>query len=450
MFKEYIEKYYPTSSRSKKAVRNIIISFGSQIVSIAVSFILVPLTIDYVNPTKYGVWLTLSSIIAWIGYFNFGLSNGFRNRFAEAKAKSDFLLASQYVSTTYFAIGVIVTFLYLSVTIANLFLDWSDVLNVDAVYKDELRIVFGIVSGFFCLNMFVNVFISLLMADQKPGIVSVINALGQILSLVSILILTKTTEGSLLKLALFYAGIPTVVLLVSSFLAFRFTALRLFTPSVRNIKICLIKNILSLGMQFFVISICMMLIFQVINIIITRELGADSVTQYNISYKYFNLIYIAMMVIVTPFWSAFTDAYYKNDLKWMGNAKKKLEQTWLIFVGISVLMVIFSPLFYKIWIGDRVDVSFSLSVCMAIYMLSQTLGAIYMHLINGVGTVRIQMITYLVFTAISWPLMTFSCRIWGLMGVLVVPTTVYVVQALLAKIQIQKILNHTAKGIWEK
>jgi hypothetical protein len=33
-------------------------------ISILVSLQVVPLTIGYVNPTKYGIWLTLSSIIA--------------------------------------------------------------------------------------------------------------------------------------------------------------------------------------------------------------------------------------------------------------------------------------------------------------------------------------------------------------------------------------------------
>ena len=45
-----------------------------------------PLTIDFVNPTQYGIWLTLSSLLAWFSFFDIGLSLGFRNRFAQAKA----------------------------------------------------------------------------------------------------------------------------------------------------------------------------------------------------------------------------------------------------------------------------------------------------------------------------------------------------------------------------
>ncbi|MDR1742681.1 MAG: hypothetical protein LBR48_02540, partial [Dysgonamonadaceae bacterium] len=50
------------SERSTNAVKNIVASFGIKGVSIAVQLLLVPMTINYVNPTQYGIWLTLSSI----------------------------------------------------------------------------------------------------------------------------------------------------------------------------------------------------------------------------------------------------------------------------------------------------------------------------------------------------------------------------------------------------
>ena len=71
------------------------------------------MTINYLNPTRYGIWLTVSSIIGWIAFFDLGLANGFRNKFAEAKAQGRLELAREYLSTTYFAIGAIVCFLLL-------------------------------------------------------------------------------------------------------------------------------------------------------------------------------------------------------------------------------------------------------------------------------------------------------------------------------------------------
>ena len=91
-----------------------------------------------------------------------------------------------------------------------------------------------------------------------------------------------------------------------------------------------------------------------------------------------------------------------------------------------------------------------LTIGMAVFLLVQSIGAVYAHLINGVGTIRIQLIVYVVFAVISWPLMQYSCRLYGLVGILVAPSLVYIVQAILGKIQIEKILNKTNTGIWNK
>jgi hypothetical protein len=113
-------------------------------------------------------------------------------------------------------------------------------------------------------------------------------------------------------------------------------------------------------------------------------------------------------------------------------------------------MLALAPIVYKIWIKDKVDVDFYLNLCMYIYYLLHILGAIYMYLINGIGAIRIQMIIYILFAFLSWPLLVWSCRTFGVCGILLSPATVYLIQALLARIQLHKLINGTARGIWIK
>ena len=113
-------------------------------------------------------------------------------------------------------------------------------------------------------------------------------------------------------------------------------------------------------------------------------------------------------------------------------------------------MLISSNFLYKLWIGDSVTISFSLSVCMAMYVLCQTGGNIYMYLINGTSKVRLQLIVYLLFALISLPLIEYCCKYCGIEGVLIVPAVAFVLQACIGRIQIFKMINGTAKGIWLK
>ena len=443
-------RYFGGSTRSKEAIKNIVISLITKGVAIITSFLIVPLTINYVNPTQYGIWMAISSLIGWITYFNLGLGNGFRNRFTEAKANGETELARQYVSTTYFAVACLVTLFLFLIIFLNSFLDWSSVLKVSASYKDELHKVFLVLGFFFCVNMVVDLFSTMLWADQRPGLSSIINVIGQVLSLGAIFLLTKFSSGSLLNLALYYSGVPCMFTLLASIYFFRYTKYKIYAPDVSFIKPKLVTNILNLGIQFFFINICVLLIFQVINIIISRELGPDAVTEYNIAYKYFHILYMVMAVIINPFWSAFTDAYALNDYDWMKKTLSALERCWFISIIFGILMLAISSWFYKFWLHESVSVSFLVSVSLLVYMIVQTLGGIYMQLINGIGTIRIQLIIYVIFAFISWPLVTYSCRYLGIYGAVLSPVIVYITQAVFGKIQLHRILNNCATGVWAK
>ena len=75
--------------------------------SILVSLLLVPITLNYLDSEKYGIWLTISSVIFWFGFLDIGLGNGLRNKLAEALAGGDLKLAQKYVSTSYFVLALI-------------------------------------------------------------------------------------------------------------------------------------------------------------------------------------------------------------------------------------------------------------------------------------------------------------------------------------------------------
>lgn len=118
-----IKKYIQSGDvRSIMVKKNIAGSFVLKCISILISLQVVPLTINYVNPTQYGIWLTLSSIIAWLSYFDLGFAHGFRNRFTEAIAKNDIKSAKEYVSTTYAVLSIIFSFILLLVQVVNIFL----------------------------------------------------------------------------------------------------------------------------------------------------------------------------------------------------------------------------------------------------------------------------------------------------------------------------------------
>lgn len=446
-----INSYFTKGNERSVAVKkNVAASLVLKCISILISLQVVPLTIGYVNPTKYGIWLTLSSIIAWLSYFDLGFANGFRNRFAEAKAKGDMKLAKEYVSTTYAMLFLLFSVILLITLVVNNYLDWSSILNIAPVYKNELSMVFSLLACFFCMNIVASVFTTMLAADQKPALASLVQTSGQMLAFACIYILTKTTSGSLGALAFVFSGVPCALLIVVSIIMFHTENYTLVAPALRSIRFVLTRNILVLGGQFFIITVSTLLIFQFINVILSRLEGPEVVTQYNIAYKYFNVVNMVFIIILNIFWSAFTDAYIKKDYRWMKKAIKKMDILWLLCIPVLILMILCSETIYKWWIGNSVSVPYSLSICIAVYVFFQTGGNIYIYLINGTGKVRMQLVIYLLFALVAIPLMNYCCKNFGVEGILIVPVVVFGLQACIGRIQILKIVNGTAKGIWLK
>jgi O-antigen/teichoic acid export membrane protein len=204
--------------RSVRAKKNIIASFFIKGGNIAVGLLLVPLTINYLDPTKYGIWITLSSILGWFGFFDIGLGHGLRNRFAEAKARGEFKLVKTYVSTTYAILALIISgFIFLFVFV-NPFLNWNLLLNADEaiVSGSELRLLALIVFTFVSLSFVFKLITSILNADQRPAKASLFDFVGKTIALAAIFTLTKLSEGSLIYLGLAMAGAPVFVLIVSN------------------------------------------------------------------------------------------------------------------------------------------------------------------------------------------------------------------------------------------
>jgi O-antigen/teichoic acid export membrane protein len=391
---KYLKTYFTKGhERSIKAKKNILASFLIKGGSIGISLLLVPLTINYINSSRYGIWLTLSSIVAWLSFFDIGLTQGLRNRFAEARAKNDNSIAQVYVSTTYALLTIIFILIWLLFLLCNNFLNWSKILNVPADMQPEISFLAVIVFTYFCISFVLKIISTILLADQKPAKSSLIDFLGQVFSLLFIFILVKTTEGSLLKLGIALCVSPLIVLIGANVLLFK-GIYKKYRPVFSKVRFAYAKDLFSLGLIFFLIQFAAIIQFQTANIIIARNFGTEDVTAYNIVYKYFSVLNMIFTIFITPFWSASTEAYQKNDIQWIRNGIKKYNQVNVLLVLVGVVMLIFSETVYRLWIGEgKVDITFSLSLWGFLYFNVMMFGGKYVNFLNGISALRIQFIS---------------------------------------------------------
>lgn len=412
---------------------------------------LVPVTIEYLGKVEYGIWLTLASMLSWLINLDFGIGNGLRNKLAEALALKDIKLARIYVSTAYsvFAIGIIAAlFFYFFV---HGLLDWADLLNAPAGYMELLNTLVFYVIVLFLVQFLLKLITSIINADQRPSLNGALSLIVNSITLLIIYLLLLYAKPSLMLFGLISSAIPVLVFLVASLFLFR-GHYKNISPSFKTINYKYSSELVKLGMQFFVIQISSLIVFTTDNIIISQLYGPEQVVIYNVAYKYFYMGILVYAVIIAPFWSAFTEAFVKQEYDWIKNSVKKLFLIWALISFIILVMIIFSDFIYKIWVGENIKVPFILSVFTGLFVIIVNWNNIFAYFINGVGKVRIQLY-YSVFVAIiNIPLSIFLAKNtgMGITGVIVSTNICLIIASVWAPIQYKKLISGTAKGIWNK
>lgn len=436
-------------SRTVKAKKNILASFLIKGGSIAISLLLVPLTISYINDVRYGIWLTLSSIVAWFSFFDIGFGHGLRNRFSESVAKGDFNLARKYVSTTYAILIMIIAGVLLLFLFINPFLKWTSILDAPIEMADELRILALVVFVFFCLQFVLKLITTVLTANQEPAKASFWTLLGSLFSLAIIYILTKTTEGSLVYLGTALSFTPVLVLTCSSFWFYR-NSYRKYAPSIKFIDFSLSKDLMSLGWKFFIIQIGVLILLSTNNVIITQLFGPAKVTPYNIAYKLFSVITMGFGIIAAPLWSAYTEAYVKGEMDWIRNILSRMRKIWFLSILLVAIVFFYSPFLYDIWIGDKVVISVELSLAMSTFVVAYLWHTIYVFFLNGIGKIKLQLYLVIGSALINIPLAIYLGGHFGLVGITLTGTVLYTIMGIIYYIQTRKLLRGTATGIWNQ
>lgn len=446
---EKIKLFFKGHERTVKAKKNIVVSLVIKGLSIVVGFLMIRITLDYLDQTKYGIWLTLTSFLTWFYFFEIGLGNGLKNRLAETLAVKDYKLARIYISTTYAILTIVISAVALVFFVANLFIDWTVILNTEKELLNELTYLAYIVFSFFFLNFVIRLVSTVLIADQRPAIANTFGPLGNLISLLIIYILTLVTDGSLIYLGWTLSAIPILILVGASIYYYK-NDYKFLAPSLKFVNFSYAKDLLGLGIKFFVIQLSMIVIYQTSSIIIAQAFGPEEVVTYNIGYKYFSTITMIFTIIVNPFWAAYTEAWAKKEVDWI---KKSIYNLTLIWGGISLfgfVMLLFSNQFYYLWLGGKIEIPFKISFIFLIYFITLNFGQIFVMFINGVGYVKVQMyssiLSSIVFILSS--LIMIKYLNLGIESILIAMILSNFYNIIIAPLHYKKIINNRATGIW--
>src|SRR5438552_3977583 len=81
--------------------------------NLVVSFISVPLAVGYLGRDRYGLWVTISSLLIFLSFADFGLGSSLLNALSDAHGREDRLQAKRYVASAFWLLAIIAVVLWL-------------------------------------------------------------------------------------------------------------------------------------------------------------------------------------------------------------------------------------------------------------------------------------------------------------------------------------------------
>lgn len=351
-------------------------------------FISVPITLGYLGSERYGLWMTITSVLAILGFADLGIGNVVLNLVAEATGKNDVESARKNISSAFFLLLAISIGLALVFGIIYPFVDWPGFFNVTSGAASQeagpAMIVFMVL---FLISLPVSIIPRVQNAFQE-GYISGLWAGGtNILGLILLIIFGQFQAG-LPWLIIAITGTTVLGILLNSAGLFFFQRPQL-VPRLKDFSGALARNIVRVGFMFLILQVTNAVTNSADNIIIARILGADVVTNYAIPAKLFSLVPMVIYMMLMPLWPAYGEATARGDEQWArATLVKAVGITFMLSVLASLFLLAFGKPILQIWTSSRVPFSLPLMASFGIWITIQsvvTAIALYLNAIKKIG-----------------------------------------------------------------
>jgi O-antigen/teichoic acid export membrane protein len=404
--------------RDVRILQGIFSGLAGRGVATIVSFISVPLTVKYLGPERYGAWVTISTLIAWMAIADFGLSNSLTNAVSEGFAKNRQDLAQNYVSAAFWSLSGIATILALIFFCIWPRVPWDRVFNVQSAQaRGEVGPAVAIAFAIFALNFPVSIVAKIYGAYQEVAKGNGWSATGNVLGLAALVVVTQL-KGGLISLVIAVSGALLLVNVLSAVWLFGWSKPWL-RPWPGRVTYSAMQKMTSLGGMFFVIQIAALVLFQTDNLIIAHYLGAAAVTPYSVTWRLFTYTALFQLLAGPSYWPAYAEAFSRGDRAWV---RRRFRTNLKITIGSSIALalplVFFGQWIIEKWAGKSAVPSAGLLLWMGIW--SVLYGAMNSQscLLASAGRVKVQMIYSIAASGVNLILSIILVQRLGLTGVI--------------------------------
>lgn len=414
----------------------------------------VPYLIQAFGVRNFGLWLAISSFANSVYTLDFGLSNGFRNQFTTALSLGDKKDAQQSLSTIYFLLAMIAVLVFLVFVLCYPWIDWQTLFQLNGAEVASAKLALWWISLFFCIKLVVSVINTVLIAAHKVALSSFLELIQMLGGFLLAWAFNQGLDFPFQTMVLLLTSLPVFVYAFASWPIYTFQMAGI-RPLFSAVKFSIVKQFLGKGIQFFIIQITAIFLFTIGGFVAANMYGLEAAASFGLINKYYSIPLMGFSVVLTPFWAGFTDAWIKKDFFWIRRILRNLLSLWLVFVLGLGFMVYFSDQAFSLWLGKQAGTSKPEKIGFvlgAIFTALCTWGNIFSFFLNGVGRLRVQMLSAFFIILAMFPVLFGLNQAFGMnyINLFITIIILMLLGVVVGPLQTYLLLNGKAKGIWGK
>lgn len=403
--------------RERRMTLTTLASAGSRAVSVLVNLATVPLALHYLGAEQYGIWLVLTSAMAWLAFAQLGVAPSLLNHLAASEGRADAARGAGLVATAWWLQVATAGGLILVLMVLLPFLPLRALLNAgEGVDLAAVRDAAVLLWLGFLLALPIQVATAVFQAKQEGYLAHGWDLLRSFLRLGGIVVAVRADLG-IQGLAAAYAFAPLVAGVASTIHLFG-RRHRSLAPRPGQVSRLWVGPLLRTGLQFTGLTLGALIISYTDNIVIAQVLGPIQVPPYAVTFMLAQLFIMLEMIVLDAAWPAYVEAAARGDGDWVRRTHVRLVRVSLAgALASGVALLLLGRPVIRLWAGADAVPSMALLAVMALLIGVQSVQLCYGRLTTALGAVRTNMLLGLANAAINLPASILLARSIGLPGV---------------------------------
>lgn len=358
---------------------------AGRLVTLLAPLVTTPAMLAYFGDSDFGLWATAVSITTIAVVADLGIGSGVLTRVSAAHGSGDTLAVRRYLSSALAILGLVAALAFVATAFCLWLLGASTI--IAAVV---LTFIAGIPGALFFQYLF---------AVQRVPSANALQIVSAALS-VSLAVGTIALQLPPWLVAISYAAPP--ILITYCWATIHFARHAHYRPALRLVDFPLGRDLLRLGLQFFVLSILTAIGTNIDNVIVASQVGADAVAAYSIPMRLGSLLTLIVVAITMPMWGANGEAVARHEYDWVGKTAAKISLVSAAVVAAAgVVLFLTSDWIIQLWIGRSFENQRLVILGLVGLSVATALTSPYNMVLNALGKVRVQICAWGAFVVVT-------------------------------------------------